>query len=81
MSDAPCRQALGDFFAPLGKRADDAPSLTFKDTIVQNLDVRASQGEWPILYTFPEQHLVIITTNEFTFREIITRLGAAGRSL
>lgn len=73
-------RSLGNFFAPLGQRADSAPTLTFSDIIVQNLDVRASQSAWPILYTFPEQQLVVITTNEFTFREIITRLSAAGRA-
>lgn len=74
-------QALGGFFAPLGRRADDAPSLVFVDSVIQNLDVREAQSEWPILYTFPEQRMVIITTNEFTLREILTRLGAAQRGL
>jgi hypothetical protein len=67
-------RSLGEFFAPLGVTSA-APALTFKDAVVQNLDVRESQSSWPVLYTFPTQGLFVITTNEYTLREVMTRLG------
>lgn len=70
--------SLGAFFTPTGKTGA-SPRLTFSDDIIRNLDVRRSQNEWPIIYTFPERGLLIITTNEFTLREILTRLGSARR--
>lgn len=69
-------RALGAFFAP-GITAQGAPTLTFSDTIIQNLDARTSTSSWPILYTFPVQKTLIITTNEFTLREILTRLNSS----
>lgn len=73
-------RALADFFAPTNA-IGGAPVLVFIDEIVRNLDIRKSQDEWPILYTFPERGLLIITTNEFTLREIMTRLSASQASL
>ena len=70
---------LAGFFAPTNA-SGGAPLLIFTDEIVQNLDVRRSGGEWPVLYTFPEQGLLIITTNEFTLREITTRLSSSQAS-
>ena len=72
-------RTLDGFFAPSGT-TESAPSLTFTDTIIRNLDARVSQDAWPILYTFPSQNLLIITTNQYTLREIMTRLGAADQS-
>lgn len=66
--------ALGAFFAPVGG-AGNAPTLTFKDAIIRNIDVRKSEGGWPILYAYPTRTLIVITTNEFTLREVLTRLG------
>lgn len=70
---------LSGFFEPTSA-SGNPPLLTFTDEIVQNLDVRKSGDEWPIIYTFPNQDLLIITTNEFTLREIITRLGSSSAS-
>ncbi|MFQ5540654.1 MAG: hypothetical protein ACE5F4_00145 [Candidatus Paceibacteria bacterium] len=71
---------LGTFFAPLGA-TNGAPSLTFEDAVIRNIDVRQSTHTsdgtaWPILYAYPARTTVIITTNEFTLREVLTRLGA-----
>lgn len=68
-------RGLGAFFAPRG--GGTPPTLTFKDTIIDNLDVRVSQSAWPILYAFPAQNLLVITTNEYTLREVLTRLQNA----
>ncbi len=51
------------------------PTLSFTDTVLQNLDTRESQSSWPVIYAFPTQGLLIFTTNEYTLREIMTRLG------
>lgn len=71
---------LAGFFAPTNA-SGSAPLLSFTDEIAQNLDVRRSDADWPVLYTFPEQGLLIITTNEFTLREIMTRLSSSRVSL
>lgn len=73
-------RALGDFFAPVDASQSTPPPLTFTDEVVRNVDVRRSEESWPILYTFLQQDLLVITTNEFTLREITTRLGAVQNS-
>jgi hypothetical protein len=71
---------LGPFFAPTNA-PPTAPRLVFTDRVYRNLDVRQGapsdegSASWPILYTFPSRSLLIVTTNEFTLREITTRLG------
>ncbi|MBX9765486.1 hypothetical protein K2X83_02505 [Patescibacteria group bacterium] len=71
-------ETLGAFFAPnRGARSTVPtvpPPLTFKDRVYQNIDVRESGAEWKILYAFPRRDLLLITTNESTVREVITRL-------
>jgi hypothetical protein len=69
---------LGSFFAP-NKNAKalvsgSAPALDFKDRVYQNIDIRESGAEWKILYAFPRRDLLLITTNESTLREVVTRL-------
>jgi len=74
---------LGTFFAPSSVSTTQnifPPPLTFSDHVVANIDVRESQSEWPILYAFPRQNLLILTTNESTLREILTRLTLQSRS-
>lgn len=71
-------RGLGAFFAPVNSKGAP-PTLTFTDAILQNLDVRRSQSVWPVIYTFPEKNLIVITTNEFTLKEVIARLGSAHR--
>lgn len=66
---------LGTFFAPTGA-SGLPPILSFSDTILQNIDVRRSQSAWPILYGYPTRNIVVITTNEFTLREILSRLAS-----
>lgn len=71
-------QTLGSFFAP-NKSANalvsgNAPALQFKDRVYQNIDIRESNPEWKILYAFPRRDLLLITTNESTLREVVTRL-------
>lgn len=49
----------------------------FEDIIVQNIDARAlvsEGGTTQLLYAFPNQQTLIITTNENTLIEIVTRL-------
>lgn len=67
-------ESLEGFFAPLGATGD-APKLIFRDTIINNIDTRRSQDAWPIIYAYPSRNTLVITTNEFTLREIITRLS------
>lgn len=69
-------RTLGIFFKPVYAESSFAPALTFTDDVIRNVDVRKSQEAWPILYTFPERTLLIITTNEFTLREIMSRLSS-----
>jgi hypothetical protein len=75
--------SLGAFFAPpwapTGVTAH-APTLSFSDTVTANLDVRESGTEWPIVYAFPRRDLILITTNENTLREIVTRLSLGSSS-
>lgn len=71
-------RALGAWFAPLNAQSE-APNLSFSDAIFRNLDVRKSQDAYPVVYTYPARTLLVITTNEFTLREITTRLGSARR--
>jgi hypothetical protein len=74
--------SLGNFFAPSSVPPDavatHAPPLFFTDNITQNLDVRQSQSAWPILYTFPRRDLLLITTNQATVREVLSRLSLQG---
>ncbi|MEX0652161.1 MAG: hypothetical protein WD509_01340 [Candidatus Paceibacterota bacterium] len=54
-------------------------SEVFEDRIVKNIDVRAltdESGVIKFLYAFPDQKTLIITTNENTLIEIITRLNS-----
>lgn len=49
----------------------------FGDFVIENQDVRLlkdESGEPKILYSFPTQEFLIITTNKNTLREILTRL-------
>lgn len=75
-SEPELARSFGDFFAPSGWNGE-APLLTFTDAVLRNVDVRMSQDEYPVLYAFPARTLVVLTTNEFTLREVMTRLGSA----
>lgn len=70
-------ETLGDFFKPVQANSSVPPPLVFSDTIFKNIDVRKSNAEWPILYTFPERGILIITTNQNTLNEILVRLSAS----
>lgn len=65
---------LGNFFKPEGGTVP--PTLTFTDKVFQNIDTRVSQAAWPILYAFPRRDVLILTTNQYTLSEILTRLFA-----
>ena len=68
-------RSLGSFFRPLN--GDKAGTTTiFNDVVVKNIDVRRSQAAWPIMYAFPRRDLLIITTNESTIAEVLSRLIA-----
>lgn len=64
--------ALVSSLEPLG-----FPSVTdFTDAIIQNQDVRVATGGAgrELLYSFPRQNRLVITTNEAALREIFDRL-------
>lgn len=67
-------RGLGSFFKP--REGTVPPTLTFTDRVLQNIDTRISQAEWPILYAFPRRDVLVITTNQYTLSEILTRLNA-----
>lgn len=67
-------RALGNFYKPEGGTVP--PTLVFDDKVFQNVDIRVSQAEWPILYAFPRRDVLVITTNQYTLSEILTRLNA-----
>lgn len=67
-------RALGNFFKPRGGTVP--PTTLFTDKVIQNIDTRVSQDEWPILYAFPRRDVLVITTNQYTLSEILTRLNA-----
>jgi hypothetical protein len=55
------------------------PLTGFADKIVENRDARAvvnNVGDLLLLWTFLDRNTIVITTNEYTLREIITRLSA-----
>ncbi len=76
--------SLGFFFAPNGVMPESvttrAPTLSFTDRVFANLDVRESQSAWPILYAFMSQSILLMTTNDSTVREVITRLSLQSKS-
>ncbi len=52
-------------------------NLTFEDVLVKNKEVRVlhdANGKELLLYGFPNPETLIITTNQYTFTEIVTRL-------
>jgi hypothetical protein len=67
-------RGLGAFFAPPAGKVP--PTMTFSDKVFQNIDTRVSQSEWPLLYAFPRKDVLVITTNQYTLQEIMTRLNA-----
>jgi hypothetical protein len=73
-------RTLSPFFAPKNV-VGATPTLSFSDAIIRNLDVRQSGSAWPVLYAFPSQNTIIITTNEFTLREVLTRLNSSSGNL
>ncbi len=53
---------------------------TFTDRVVENRDARVLQtkdGDIVLLWTFLDRNTLVITTNEFTLREVITRAAKA----
>ncbi len=65
---------LGAFFAP-SNASGNPPPLSFTDKVRSNTDTRESQESWHIVYAFPRKDVLLITTNEATIREVMTRLS------
>lgn len=68
-----------DILIPAGKTAL-TPASFFSDMVIKNQDIRAlknSDGKIEIMYAFIGQNTIIITTNEHTFTEIVTRITAS----
>lgn len=75
-----------DFFSgssPLLSPSDATSSglpTTFADRVVENRDARVLQttsGDIVLLWTFLDRNTLVIATNEFTLREVITRAAKA----
>jgi len=71
------------FYGPLIATSPTTTTLTlrspFSDQIIRNKEARVlkdSEGEVVIMYSFVDQNTIVITTNESTFVEILTRLTA-----
>lgn len=77
-AEAELGRNLQAFFAP-HNATGESPRLLFHDAVIRNIDVRQSDSVWPILYSYPQRTLVVITTNEFTLREIMSRLSNRSR--
>lgn len=77
-AEAELGRNLQTFFAP-HNATGESPRLLFHDAVLRNIDVRQSDSVWPILYSYPQRTLLVITTNEFTLREIISRLSNRAR--
>ncbi len=67
-------RSMGGFFKPLN--GTTPPTTLFSDMVFQNIDARVSQAGWPILYAFPRKDVLVITTNQYTLQEVLTRLNA-----
>ncbi len=58
--------------------SSDLFTKSFIDKVVRNIDARVltnEEGDIELLYAFPNQQMLIITTNENTLVEIITRMN------
>jgi hypothetical protein len=80
--EAAMRNDLADVVAGPVERATvtGGGEAKFTDMIIRNKDARVlknANGEPELIYAFPDQETIIITTNESTFRELIDRLAAA----
>jgi len=52
-------------------------SKPFVDVVIKNKDVRMLTDEYEhpiLLYTFADKDTIILTTNEFTLKEILDRM-------
>lgn len=63
------------FFKPTKALSNTPPPLKFSDRVYQNIDTRYTGNDWPIVYAFIRRDLLIITTNENTIKEVLTRLS------
>ncbi len=73
---------LDPLFAPqstlLPGTTNGASFPTFEDRVVRNVNARVllrEDGSTRIVYAFPRRDILIITTNESTLREVLTRLA------
>lgn len=75
-----------DFFNQTGQTlstpdvAESGIPTTFADRVVENRDARVLQttnGDIVLMWTFLDRNTLVIATNEFTLREIITRAAKA----
>lgn len=62
-----------------GRAIPTIGTAVFTDTIIKSRDARVllnAQGKIALLYSFIDKETVILTTNEHTFNEIVTRLSS-----
>ncbi len=67
-------ETLQGFFEPVGANSNPPP-LEFTDQVYRNIDTRRSQSSWQVVYAFPDQKTLILTTNDSTLQELLTRLS------
>ena len=59
---------------------EDLKALTFNDLVIKNKDTRIlkdANGNTVLIYSFVDKNTIVITTNESTFGEILTRLTSS----
>ena len=66
---------LFDLSPLFATRGTPENTLTFEDTVIRNIDVRAitKEGKYVLMYGFLDDSTLLITTNEHTFGEIVSR--------
>ncbi len=60
-----------------GATTEDFKARPFVDVVIKNKEARAllrDDGSIALIYGFPDKNTIIITTNEYTFTEIVTRM-------
>lgn len=73
----------GDYFASTSAQLPSSQSglpTTFADRVVENRDARVIQtsaGDILLLWTFLDRNTIVITTNDATLREVVSRITQA----
>jgi hypothetical protein len=75
------KKLFQDFYIPLALKGDQTSfEAPFKDLLVENKDTRvllSSSAEVVLLYSFIDEHTLVITTDPITFKEVKRRIETA----